>query len=60
MSGSIARARLTEERKEWRRDHPFGYVDDVEMQLLAPYSLLLCCMQHFSSPCGSVCDKLLC
>jgi len=22
---SIARARLAEERKEWRKDHPFGF-----------------------------------
>jgi ubiquitin-conjugating enzyme E2 I len=22
---SIARARLSEERKEWRKDHPFGF-----------------------------------
>lgn len=24
-SGGIARARLTEERKSWRKDHPFGF-----------------------------------
>ncbi|EFN56766.1 hypothetical protein CHLNCDRAFT_144242 [Chlorella variabilis] len=26
MSGGIAAARLQEERKAWRKDHPFGYV----------------------------------
>mmetsp|Transcript_12141 Transcript_12141/g.36073 ORF Transcript_12141/g.36073 Transcript_12141/m.36073 type:complete len:163 (-) Transcript_12141:42-530(-) len=25
MSGGIARGRLAEERKAWRRDHPFGF-----------------------------------
>lgn len=25
MSGGIARGRLSEERKMWRRDHPFGF-----------------------------------
>ena len=24
-SGGIARGRLSEERKMWRRDHPFGF-----------------------------------
>lgn len=26
MSGGVARARLTVERKNWRKDHPFGFV----------------------------------
>ena len=25
MSGGIARGRLSEERKAWRKDHPFGF-----------------------------------
>ncbi|CAM9514774.1 unnamed protein product, partial [Phaeothamnion confervicola] len=25
MSGGIARARLAEERKAWRKDHPIGF-----------------------------------
>ena len=26
MSGGVAFARLTQERKAWRKDHPFGFV----------------------------------
>ncbi|XP_073001855.1 SUMO-conjugating enzyme SCE1-like [Typha latifolia] len=30
MSGGIARGRLAEERKAWRKDHPFGFVATPE------------------------------
>nr|GMD55272.1 SUMO-conjugating enzyme SCE1-like [Ipomoea batatas] len=30
MSGGIARGRLTEERKAWRRNHPHGFVAKPE------------------------------
>lgn len=30
MSGGIARGRLTEERKAWRKNHPHGFVAKPE------------------------------
>ncbi|KAI3427128.1 hypothetical protein D9Q98_007065 [Chlorella vulgaris] len=32
MSGGMAAARLAEERKAWRKDHPFGYVAKPEVE----------------------------
>ena len=30
MSGGVAASRLAEERRSWRKDHPFGYVAKPE------------------------------
>jgi hypothetical protein len=35
MAG-ISAARLTEERKAWRRDHPFGF---IAVNLISPFLL---------------------
>ncbi|KAJ6304847.1 hypothetical protein OIU76_002155 [Salix suchowensis] len=32
MSGGIARGRLAEERKSWRKNHPHGFVAKPETQ----------------------------
>jgi ubiquitin-conjugating enzyme E2 I len=35
MAG-ISAARLTEERKAWRRDHPFGFIAVIKKTPLLP------------------------
>jgi hypothetical protein len=50
MSG-VARARLAEERKNWRKDKPFGFHARPETlgDGCALCVVLLCCMQRAAS-----------
>lgn len=59
MAG-IARGRLQQERKTWRRDHPFGFVakprnaadgsqDVMFWNCIIPGKANVCCLQHHAS-----------
>ncbi|KAK6245202.1 hypothetical protein SCA6_008292 [Theobroma cacao] len=41
MSGGIARSRLTEERKAWRKNHPHGFVAKPETALDGSVNMML-------------------
>jgi ubiquitin-conjugating enzyme E2 I len=40
MAG-ISAARLTEERKAWRRDHPFGFIAVIKKNTSSSFSYFL-------------------
>ncbi|KAM0064759.1 putative ubiquitin-conjugating enzyme/RWD [Helianthus debilis subsp. tardiflorus] len=41
MSGRIARGRLTEERKAWRKNHPHGFVPKPETLPNGTFNLMI-------------------